>query len=77
MLLPHETALSPSLVVLMAASGTAETSWKFKSQLTGCILVQSAPLGQHKAVDEESRDIHVDSRGQQKSEGSFGSAQRE
>jgi hypothetical protein len=34
-------------------------------------------LGQHSALEEESNDIHVESDGQQKSEGNFVSAQRE
>jgi hypothetical protein len=40
-------------------------------------LLQSASLGQHSALEEESSDMHVDSAGQQKSDGSFVSGQRE
>ena len=69
--------MSVSLVVLIAASGRPDTSWKPRVQLIGCILLQSAPLGQHNALEEESRDMHVESEEQQKSAGSFVSAQRE
>lgn len=71
------TRVSLSRVVLIAASGRADTSWKLNSQLIGWIFPQSAPFGQHSALEDESRDMHVESEGQQKSEGNFASAQRE
>jgi len=40
-------------------------------------MLQSPPLGQHSAVEEESRDMQVEPDAQQKSEGNFVSAQRE
>jgi hypothetical protein len=73
---PQVGSLSVNFVVFRNADGFAVAFWASMSQVRGSMKVQLLPCGQQTAELESSKLIHVVDAGQQKFEGSFGSAQR-
>ena len=72
---PHLGRFLSSFVVINGFPGFTSGSCSLTSQVIGWIRPHP-PSGQHRADDEPSKLIHVESFGQQKFEGSFGSSQR-